>query len=673
MKPIIMVILLILSFAFLAYSIYRLVRRVQLGKRPVGEGAGQVKPFDSVGERIKNVLVFVFGQKRLLKFYTFAGVEHFMLFWGFVIITLGTIEILIAGIFPGFKIAPGPIHEGLLLIWDILFTLVLVAICMGIINRTVINKRREVNSLDAILILGLIAGLMITALASNGALIAMGAAEPAWMPISNLVSSAFTGMSRGGMELSYEFFWWFHVLIVLGFLNYLPYSKHSHILTVLPNVFFSRLEPRGAIRPIDFENIPDDVDHFGAKTIHDFTWKDLLDAYTCTECGRCTDQCPAWHTNKVLSPREIVVKLRHYAVSEGERILAGETLSEEEMEIPNEKWVTPDELWACTTCNACVEQCPLLIDQMGKIVVMRQYLTLQGKLSGTAVKTLQKLQTQGNPWGFPSDDRAKWVANFDGLNIIGANGNGDASQYDVIYWMGCYGGYDPRGEKTAQAFVSLLQQAGVNFAILGPMETCTGDPARRLGEEALYQMLATQNIETMNELKVKKIVANCPHCFNTIKNEYSQFGGNFEVVSYIEFLQDLIKQGKLKPTKEMKEIITFHDPCYLGRYNRIFDAPRDVLSSIPGVELVEMPRCREKGFCCGAGGGKIWMEEEPPRVNWNRFEEVESLDPRPNTLALACYFCDTMFEDAAKHAGNEEIAIKDIATILKESVDEEKK
>jgi Fe-S oxidoreductase len=358
---------------------------------------------------------------------------------------------------------------------------------------------------------------MLTALALNGALIAMGEADPTWMPVSNLFASAFTGMSEGATNFWYEFFWWFHVLIVLGFLNYLPYSKHSHIITVLPNVFFQRLEPRGAIRPIDFENVPEDIDHFGARTIHDFTWKDLLDSYTCTECGRCTDQCPAWHTDKVLSPREIVVKLRHFASSEGERILKGETLSEEEMEIPSPNWVTPEELWACTTCNACVEQCPLLIDQMGKIVVMRQYLTLQGKLSGTAVKTLQKLQTQGNPWGFPADDRAKWVANFDGINVLGENGNGDASEYDVLYWMGCYGGYDPRGEKTAQAIVSLLKQAGVSFAVAGPRATCTGDPARRLGEEALYQMLATQNIETMNEMKVKKIVANCPHCFNTIK------------------------------------------------------------------------------------------------------------------------------------------------------------
>ena len=440
----------------------------------------------------------------------------------------------------------------------------------------------------------------------------------------------------------------------------------------MPNVFFQNLKPRGALDPIDFENVPDDIDHFGAGTIEDFTWKDILDAYTCTECGRCTDNCPAWHTEKPLSPREIVVKLRHYASSEGKALLnAHSSGTNGHAILPAPDWVTEDELWACTSCNACVEQCPLFIDQMGKIMEMRRYLTLEGRLTGTAVKTLQKLQTQGNPWGFSEADRAKWLSDFDGVNVIGEDGNEDAGAFDYIYWMGCYGGYDPRGQKIAQSVVSLLTQAGVSFAVLGPMESCTGDPARRLGEEALYQMLATQNIENLNELKVRKVIANCPHCFNTIKNEYPQFGGNFEVVNHTELLNDLVKEGKLKPTKEIKEDVAYHDPCYLGRYNRIFDSPREILQSIPGLNLIELDRKRERSFCCGAGGGKIWMEEDAPRVNWNRFEEVESKNP--DTLAVACYFCDTMFEDAAKHAGNDKMEIKDISMILRESVETDKK
>ncbi|MEW6145123.1 MAG: (Fe-S)-binding protein [Thermodesulfobacteriota bacterium] len=665
MKPVIMAILIIAAFGFFFYNVYNLFKLLRLGKYD--------NRFDNIGERVRRVLIYVFGQKRLVTNYKFAGIEHFMIFWGFVIVTIGTIEILISGVFPGFRLIPGGAHNVYEFILDIVQTLVVIAIIMGIINRTTIAKRREVNGLDAVVILGLIFGLMVTALGTMATRVAMGKADAAWLPVSSTLAGVFfSGMSESGLNYSHEFFWWFHVLIVLGFLNYLPYSKHSHVFTAIPNVFFQNLQPRGALRPIDFENAPEDVDHFGAGKIQDFTWKDILDAYTCTECGRCTDNCPAWHTEKPLSPREIVVKLRHYASSEGKALLNGNSSNGgEAATIPGPDWITEDELWACTSCNACVEQCPLFIDQMGKIMEMRRFLTLEGRLTGTAVKTLQKLQTQGNPWGFSEGDRAKWISGYEGVNVIGENGVEDASTFDYIYWMGCYGGYDPRGQKIAQSIVSLLTQAGVNFAVLGPMESCTGDPARRLGEEALYQMLATQNIETLNGLRVKKVIANCPHCFNTIKNEYPQFGGNYEVVNHTQLLNDLVKQGKLRPTKEINQGVAYHDPCYLGRYNRVFDEPRELLQSIPGLRLIELDRRRERSFCCGAGGGKIWMEEEAPRVNWNRFEEVESKNP--DTLAVACYFCDTMFEDASKHAGNDKMEIKDISVILRESVETESK
>ena len=659
-----MAILIIAAFGFFFYNIYNLLRILRLGKYETR--------FDNIGERIKKVLIYVFGQKRLVTNYKFAGIEHFMIFWGFVIITIGTIEILIGGVFPGFKLIPGSAHKVYEFILDITQTLVMIAIIMGIVNRTTIARRREVNGLDAVVILGLIFGLMVTALGAMATNVAMGRAEAAWLPVSSTLSRVFfSGMSDSGLVYSHEFFWWFHVLIVLGFLNYLPYSKHSHVFTAIPNVFFQSLKPRGALNPIDFENVPEDVDHFGAGKIQDFTWKDLLDAYTCTECGRCTDNCPAWHTEKPLSPREIVVKLRHYASSEGKALLNGHSVNGNESTIPGPEWITEEELWACTSCNACVEQCPLFIDQMGKIMEMRRFLTLEGRLTGAAAKTLQKLQTQGNPWGFAEGDRAKWISGYEGVNVIGENGIEDAAAFDYIYWMGCYGGYDPRGQKIAQSMVSLLTQAGVSFAVLGPMERCTGDPARRLGEEALYQMLATHNIETLNELKVKKVIANCPHCFNTIKNEYPQFGGNYEVINHTQLLNDLVKQGRLKPTKEINQGVAYHDPCYLGRYNRVFDEPRELLQSIPGLRLIELDRRREKSFCCGAGGGKIWMEEDAPRVNWNRFEEVES--KKPDTLAVACYFCDTMFEDASKHAGNDKMEIKDISVLLRESVEAETK
>ena len=663
MKPTIMALLIIFAFGFFLFNIYTLIRTLQIGKYDMR--------FDNIPERIKKVGIYVFGQKRMVKNYTFAGIAHFMIFWGFVIITIGTIELLVGGVFPGFRLIPGEAHKYYEFILDIVQFLVLIAIVMGIINRTTIGKRREVNGLDAVVVLGLVFGLMITAFGFTGSAIAMGNGEAAFLPVSNVFAKLFfNGMSENGLVFSYEFFWWFHILIVLGFLNYLPYSKHSHVFTAIPNVFFQNLSPRGALKPIDFEDVPDDIDHFGAGKLEDFTWKDILDAYTCTECGRCTDNCPAWHTEKPLSPRDIVVKLRHYASSEGAEYLNGGDTSTLD-DLPGPDWVTEDELWACTSCNACVEQCPLFIDQMGKIMEMRRFLTLEGRLTGPAGKTLQKLQQQGNPWGFGEAERAKWVNEVEGLNVLGEDGVEDASEFDFVYWMGCYGGYDPRGQNIAQSVVSLLTQAGVKFAVLGPKEKCTGDPARRLGEEALYQMLAVENIENMNNFKVKKVIANCPHCFNTIKNEYPQFGGNFEVINHTELLSELVSQGKLKPTKEVNEEVVYHDPCYLGRYNRIFDAPRKVLKSIPGLKLVELDRKKERSFCCGAGGGKIWMEEEAPRVNWNRFEEVESKNP--DSVAVACYFCDTMFEDAAKQAGNEDIQIKDISVILRESVEEDTK
>ncbi|MEM7009120.1 MAG: (Fe-S)-binding protein, partial [Thermodesulfobacteriota bacterium] len=613
MKPTIMALLIIFAFGFFLFNIYTLIRTLCIGKFEMR--------FDNIPERIKKVLIYVFGQKRLVKNYTFAGVAHFMIFWGFVIITIGTIELLVGGVFPGFRLIPGEAHKYYEFILDIVQFLVLIAIIMGIINRTTIAKRREVNGLDAVVVLGLIFGLMITAFGFTGSAIAMGTGEAAFLPVSNVFAKLFfNGMSENGLVFSYEFFWWFHILIVLGFLNYLPYSKHSHVFTAVPNVFFQNLNPRGALKPIDFENVPDDIDHFGAGKLEDFTWKDILDAYTCTECGRCTDNCPAWHTEKPLSPREIVVKLRHYASSEGEQYLNsnGNMDSSQLDDLPGPEWVTEDELWACTSCNACVEQCPLFIDQMGKIMEMRRFLTLEGRLTGPAGKTLQKLAQQGNPWGFGEAERAKWVSEIDDLAVLGEDGVEDATEFDYVYWMGCYGGYDPRGQNIAKSMVSLLTQAGVKFAVLGPKEKCTGDPARRLGEEALYQMLATENIENLNNMKVKKVIANCPHCFNTIKNEYPQFGGNYEVINHTELLSDLVSQGKLKPTKEVNEEVVYHDPCYLGRYNRIFDAPRKVLKSIPGLKLIELDRKKERSFCCGAGGGKIWMEEDAPRVNWNR-------------------------------------------------------
>ncbi len=621
---------------------------------------------DRMMDRTKGIFIYVFGQKRILKNYAWAGIEHFMLFWGFMIITFGSVEVLILGFVPNFEMFSflgGNAQGVFLLILDIVEALVLIALVMGVLNRTVIpsGKRREVNSIDAAVILGLIFALMVSDFGFRASEIAMGTERESWLPISSIWASFFLANANlTTIAFTAEFFWWFHVCILLAFLNYLPYSKHSHVLTAVPNVFFQNLEPTGKMTKLDFENMPEDIEHFGSGKFEDFSWKDVLDAYTCTECGRCTDVCPAWATDKPLSPRDIVIKLRHFAT---------ENANKEQMKteyLPDQKWVTPEELYACTTCGACVEQCPLLIDQMGKILEMRRYLTMEGKLTGPSVRTLQKLQSYGNPWGFEASDRAPW-AKAEGTPVLGNGGGDSAESYDVIFWTGCFGAYDPRGQEVASTIAQLLKEAGVKFAIMGPSETCSGDPARRLGDEALYQELAMTNIETMKRFNVKKVVANCPHCFNTLKNEYPDFGSDVEVVSHSEFLNNLIKEGKLTPTKNIDEEITYHDPCYLGRHNRIFDEPREILTSIPGLEIKELDRSRENSFCCGAGGGKVWMEEEAPRVSWNRFDEIQNLGVK--TAAVACPFCSTMFEDAAKHHDNETIKIKDVAEILRDSLD----
>ena len=621
---------------------------------------------DNLPERIRSFMVNVFGQKRMLKNYTWASVEHLMIFWGFLIITVGTIELIVMGYVPGFEIfgfLGGSAQENFLLVLDVVQTLVVIGLAMGVLNRTVIpsGKRREVNSIDAVVILGMIFGLMMTDFGFRAAKVALGVEPQSWLPISSFWASAFlNNLNASTLTFTAEFFWWFHIALVLAFLNYLPYSKHSHVLTVIPNVFFQNLEPRGKMTKIDFENVPDDVEHFGAGKFEDFSWKDVLDAYTCTECGRCTDNCPAWATDKTLSPRDIVTKLRHFATANG-----GTDAMKNEY-LPSEDWVTPEELYACTTCSACVEQCPLFIDQMGKIIEMRRFLTMEGQLTGTAVRTLQKLGSHGNPWGFESGDRTPWAKENE-VPVLGNGAGNNAEEFDVIFWTGCFGAYDPRGQEVASTISELLKEAGVKFAIMGPSETCTGDPARRLGEEALFQELAMTNVETMKGFKVKKVIANCPHCFNTLKNEYPDFGSDVEVVSHTEFLNQLIKDGKLKPVKNIDETITYHDPCYLGRHNKVFDEPREILESIPGLEVDELERSRENSFCCGAGGGKIWMEEEAPRVNWNRFEEIANHGVE--TVAAACPFCNVMFEDAAKYQGNDKIKIKDVAELLKDSLD----
>jgi Fe-S oxidoreductase len=656
------------SLGVFAWSVVRLIRHLRIGQSE--------DRFDQVFERVRTTLTVALAQTKILR-EPLAGTLHALIFWGFLVLLIAVLESIGEGLFTGFSFAfLGPFYQPLVFLQELFAGLVVLAVFGALFRRYVVRpKRLEVDvhgKIDATIILVLILLVMVTTLGQNAARLALHGTEGEW---GRILSAQLVGILQSpdfeSVHTWYAFFWWSHMILVLIFLNYLPNSKHLHVLTSIPNVYFSSLRPGGELRALDLE--AENVETFGASDVEHLTWKQLLDGYTCTECGRCTASCPANITGKILSPRKIIMDVRDRLKEKGLYVPAGkkaDDLKGMEGKNPLEKsllhdFITPEELFACTTCMACVQECPVAIEHVGTIVDLRRNLVLMESAFPPELQVVfRNLENNSTPWAFSSSSRGDWAEGLDVPRLT------DTRETDVLFWVGCAGSYDSRYIKVSQAIARLLNKAGVSFAILGTEEKCNGDPARRIGNEYLAQTLMKENVETLKKYRFNKILTACPHCYNTLKNEYPQFGSSHEVVHHSDFLLGLVKDGKLPMKGSHQKKVTYHDSCYLGRYNDIYNGPRGAIKTVPGVELVEMQRSHTRGFCCGAGGGRMWMEEkEGRRVNIERTEEA--LSTGADVIGTACPFCMTMLTDGVKEnneAGN--VQVKDIAEMLLEGVEE---
>ena len=621
--------------------------------------------WDKLPARLLNVVVNVLGQGRLIRGDFWPGLMHATIFWGFCILTLGTIEFFGKGITESFYLPLLSNSPAYLILQDSFSLGVIAAIAYAAYRRLVTKPRRLTLSTEGLLILLLIFGLMVTDLAADaGRILLASAPTDRWQFAGNALAALLVHLPGGVVQAIFHASWWLHAVCLLVFLVYLPYSKHLHIMAAPLNVFFAPQTPKGKSTTADLEN----AETFGVGAITEFTWKDLFDLYNCTECGRCTSACPANVSGKELDPKWLILNLQEHLLESGPKLLgkAGHSGPEKS---PHEKpmvggVIHDNVLWACTTCRWCVDACPVFIEHVPKIVDMRRWLVLtESRFPAELQPTFRNLETNANPWQMSWQTRTDWAKDL-GVRIMS-----DVSEAEYLYWVGCYGSFDERNRKVARAFVKLLQAANVDFAILGNEEKCTGEPARRLGHEYLYQTLAQGNIETLKRYRFQTIVTACPHCFNTIRNEYPDFDGRFKVIHHSQLLDELVAAGRLKVSKNRTERITYHDACNLGRYNDVYEEPRRVLASTARQDLVEMSLNRSKGFCCGGGGGRAWMEEnEGRRVSQVRVEQAMAV--KPDILASACPFCLTMFEDGVKSKEvADKIKTRDIAEILAESLE----
>lgn len=670
-----------------SYLIRTRLAYIRLGRKI--EIDGEVK------ERYRKVIENVFGQKKLLKDRK-SGIIHVLFFYGFILVQFGALDFIIKGLFPGHHLPFGPFYGGFTFFQEIVTLLILVAVLWAFHRRYIEKLVRLKRGFKSGLVLLFIGGLMISVLAGNGMSLIWHNEQLGWSePVASLIASLFNFLPETGATILFYVAWWVHLLLLLAFLVYVPQSKHAHLIAGPANVYLNRLTPPGKLEKIDFED--ESKETFGVGTIEEFTQGQLLDLYACVECGRCTNVCPATGTGKMLSPMDLILKLRDHLTNKGAAVTSrtpwvpafafnnthGNQLALKSKQQGIEESaatlsynpsligdvITEEEIWACTTCRNCEDQCPVMNEHVDKIIDLRRYLVLtEGKMDGDGKRAMTNIERQGNPWGINRKEKEKWrtLQDINVPTVKELKKEGKTFQY--LLWVGSMGALDNRSQKITFSLVRLLHEAGVEFAILGNKEKNSGDTPRRLGNEFLFQELVAANIQEFEKNEVKNIITIDPHAYNTFKNEYPDFGFKGNVYHHTEILASLLKEKKLVPKYEVNESITFHDSCYLGRYNEVYEPPREILKAIPGVNVLEMERNREKGMCCGAGGGLMWMEETAgSRINVTRTEQA--LEVKPTVISSGCPYCLTMLSDGTKAKEVEDkIGTYDVAELLEKAV-----
>jgi Fe-S oxidoreductase/nitrate reductase gamma subunit len=668
MNPIAMAVLLVAALGWFAWSMIRRWRLMAIGQGGLG--------LDQVSRRLRLTLRYALGQRRMSR-YPLAGLAHKAIFFGFLVLLVRGLILFGRGFTADPAFGFWIFDQGTVLgnvyglIKDVYVVLVILGTLVFLYYRLVAKPPRMTLSGEGIVILLIILVMMVADMVYDGAgrvvvaRVMDESLEPfsVWEPLGSMLAPVIAGMPEAAARVLWHVAFWTHVSLILIFLNVLPYTKHFHVITAIPNVFLQDLHPAGRLRPIeDLEGRVERQETLGVRRIDELSRKGILDLYTCTECGRCTDHCPAARTGKLLSPKQFTIDLRDHLYGNASLLVAkpgeGQDL------VPGV--IAPEVLWACTTCGACEQECPVLISYVDKIVDLRRHLVQErGDFPSPLQEAFGSMEVTGSPYGVSSDERLAWA---EGLEVPL---RAEVDDPEVLFWVGCAPATDERAKTITRAMARLLDLAGVKWAVLGPEETCTGDVARRSGNEYLFQSMARQNVETLNGYNTKRIVTACPHCYNTLAHEYPDFGGNYEVVHHTDELARLVAEGRLKPKHPVAAKVAYHDSCYLGRYNDIYDPPRDLLASIPGVTLVEAAQTRDRGMCCGAGGGQMFKEEEEGKQRVSVARTQQLLETGADTIGTACPFCKRMITDALAADERTDVDQLDVAEILLQSVDEE--